>query len=49
MDSDVLRDRLNGLAAALADIDGGHIHATPGERAYITGALDVLVALLSEN
>jgi hypothetical protein len=49
MDTEDVRDRLDRLTLALVDIDAGAVQATPGERAYLAGARDALVALLVQE
>jgi hypothetical protein len=49
MDTEDVQDRLDRLTLALVDIDADTVKATPGERAYIVGARDALVALLDHD
>jgi hypothetical protein len=48
MDDQDVRDRLDRLTAALADIDAGTVTATRGERTYLQGARDALQALVED-
>jgi len=48
LDSDAVRGRAERLRETLGAIDAGDVEASDVERAYVTGAVETLDALLTE-